>query len=522
MRPRLLAAGVAAAIVLGSWAVYAVATFREVPQKFNWTFTADNPDQDIDGDLLVGQTLTVTGATSVAGLTVTSLVNTGTSDLQGDVQDSGGTLTFADNVSISGATIAIGAVDVQTGLANSTAALCGGATAGAVCVADAFTTTGLSTLATGTTTGTHTFSAGLNDGAGLGTADQVLKSGAGNVAWDTLTLASADFVNQGTTTTVLHGNAAGNPSWAAVAAADLSAGTCAARSAVTALAGSLTCTEFVDIASTQASIAGAKTFTSIFGASGSTNFGGVLTTTQTSTSTANTATDDVITAFRTIRFDAGATGGGVGMGVSHDLELENATNGVGEIAGRISSVWTTVGAGTEDADLRLSTMQEGTISLLAQLDGDEDELEVSGGIESTGALGVGVDATRDSTPNADGIQIGTDGSNYSMELTDGSGTPYIDFQNDTAGTDFDARVILQANNVLEVSGANLQLAGGGGIHFDGSGALGVSPGANYVLLYVREDISCGGAAATDCCLRARTSAGAEVTVAVVVTDAGCP
>lgn len=32
----------------------------------------------------------------------------------------------------------------------------------------------------------------------------------------TLTLASADFVNQGTTTTVLHGNAAGNPAFAAV------------------------------------------------------------------------------------------------------------------------------------------------------------------------------------------------------------------------------------------------------------------------------------------------------------------
>ena len=37
----------------------------------------------------------------------------------------------------------------------------------------------------------------------------------------TLTLASADFLNQGTTTTVLHGNAAGNPSWAAVALGDL-------------------------------------------------------------------------------------------------------------------------------------------------------------------------------------------------------------------------------------------------------------------------------------------------------------
>jgi hypothetical protein len=36
-----------------------------------------------------------------------------------------------------------------------------------------------------------------------------------------LLLASNDFVNQGTTTTVLHGNAAGNPSWGAVVTADI-------------------------------------------------------------------------------------------------------------------------------------------------------------------------------------------------------------------------------------------------------------------------------------------------------------
>jgi hypothetical protein len=36
------------------------------------------------------------------------------------------------------------------------------------------------------------------------------------VAPDTITLASADFANQGTTTTLLHGNASGNPSWGAV------------------------------------------------------------------------------------------------------------------------------------------------------------------------------------------------------------------------------------------------------------------------------------------------------------------
>jgi hypothetical protein len=39
----------------------------------------------------------------------------------------------------------------------------------------------------------------------------------------TLTLASSQFANQGTTTTVLHGNASGNPSWAQIAIADLSA-----------------------------------------------------------------------------------------------------------------------------------------------------------------------------------------------------------------------------------------------------------------------------------------------------------
>lgn len=38
----------------------------------------------------------------------------------------------------------------------------------------------------------------------------------GRVGAVTATLASADFVNQGTTTTVLHGNAAGNPTWAAI------------------------------------------------------------------------------------------------------------------------------------------------------------------------------------------------------------------------------------------------------------------------------------------------------------------
>ena len=45
----------------------------------------------------------------------------------------------------------------------------------------------------------------------------------GDATWAALTLASAEFANQGTTTTVLHGNAAGNPSFASVGTNDLAA-----------------------------------------------------------------------------------------------------------------------------------------------------------------------------------------------------------------------------------------------------------------------------------------------------------
>lgn len=57
----------------------------------------------------------------------------------------------------------------------------------------------------------------------------------GNLTCSALTLASAQFANQGTTTTVLHGNAAGNPSWGAIVSADITDGTItAADTALTA------------------------------------------------------------------------------------------------------------------------------------------------------------------------------------------------------------------------------------------------------------------------------------------------
>lgn len=67
--------------------------------------------------------------------------------------------------------------------------------------------------------GTFSGTAGtvINSGASLATQYPKYTDTTGtNVAPDTITLASADFANQGTTTTLLHGNAAGNPSWATV------------------------------------------------------------------------------------------------------------------------------------------------------------------------------------------------------------------------------------------------------------------------------------------------------------------
>ena len=51
-----------------------------------------------------------------------------------------------------------------------------------------------------------------------------LNSTTGALTCTAATLASAQFANQGTTTTVLHGNASGNPSFSAIVAADLASG----------------------------------------------------------------------------------------------------------------------------------------------------------------------------------------------------------------------------------------------------------------------------------------------------------
>lgn len=79
----------------------------------------------------------------------------------------------------------------------------------------------LSQAITPTWSGAHTFSStvALNGNITVGgsaTLGTYLRGNGTTYAASTITLASADFANQGTTTQVLHGNAAGNPSWSAV------------------------------------------------------------------------------------------------------------------------------------------------------------------------------------------------------------------------------------------------------------------------------------------------------------------
>ena len=70
----------------------------------------------------------------------------------------------------------------------------------------------------------------------------------------------------------------------------------------------------------------------------------------------------------------------------------------------------------------------------------------------TAALHVTTDA-KDITPNESGTQVGAG----LLELTRDNGQPYIDFQNDIAGTDYDARLSLIGNDELRVTGAHLSL-----------------------------------------------------------------
>lgn len=59
----------------------------------------------------------------------------------------------------------------------------------------------------------------------IGAANRFLGSDGTDAAWTALTLASAQFANQGTANTVLHGNASGNPTWGVVTPSDAAGNT---------------------------------------------------------------------------------------------------------------------------------------------------------------------------------------------------------------------------------------------------------------------------------------------------------
>jgi uncharacterized protein YaiE (UPF0345 family) len=64
------------------------------------------------------------------------------------------------------------------------------------------------------------------------------------------------------------------------------------------------------------------------------------------------------------------------------------------------------------------------------------------------------------------VQIGADSNAPGVELrdTDGTGlTPYIDFSNDSL-IDYDARILLTANDNLRISGADLEIGSSGDVH----------------------------------------------------------
>lgn len=80
-------------------------------------------------------------------------------------------------------------------------------------------------------------------------------------------------------------------------------------------------------------------------------------------------------------------------------------------------------------------------------------------------------AAADGSPNVTGVQI-KGGANASIELT-GTATPFIDFQNDTGGTDYDARIRLTGNDSLAFEGTNVGIltTPGGGYALDVNGDL---------------------------------------------------
>lgn len=151
------------------------------------------------------------GSNTVSG--TTAQFNTALSDNDFATLVGSETLT---NKSISGATNTISALAASTITSGTLATARGGTNA------DSSASTGIAHVATGTWSFSSVVSADLNITTTSCTSQFVTAISATGVGTcTTITLAGAQFANQGTTTTVLHGNAAGNPLFGKVVDGDI-------------------------------------------------------------------------------------------------------------------------------------------------------------------------------------------------------------------------------------------------------------------------------------------------------------
>lgn len=165
----------------------------------------------VRGKAYTGDVTKSAGGTVLTLATVNSNVGTfGDSSHVSQITVNGkGLITAAASVAISAGAISGGAALTKTDDTNVTLTL-GGTPATALL------------QATSITVGWSGQLAASRGGTGVSTASAntvfagPTSGGAVTPSFRTITLASADFNNQGTATTLLHGNASGNPSWAAV------------------------------------------------------------------------------------------------------------------------------------------------------------------------------------------------------------------------------------------------------------------------------------------------------------------
>ena len=121
-----------------------------------------------------------------------------------------------------------------------------------------------------------------------------------------------------------------------------------------------------------------------------------------------------------------------------------------------------IGVGTASALITITLA--GNVIITDDLTVDTDTLTVDsindkvgiGTTSPTSALHITAGGS-DFSPNENGIQLtGFDiGGNAGIELTTHGGIPFIDFHNDTDGSDYDARIILRGDDALAIRGANV-------------------------------------------------------------------